>query len=112
MTRVSRFGGKRESGKIVSQKPVLLRVEHLEDRLAPIVGAFAVPAAIAPLPAPQAASPYDGVVMISTASGTISSGSLIRTGTGWGFGHQILTVCWSRRGRGSARAGDPKLSCR
>ncbi|MCI0699954.1 MAG: carboxypeptidase regulatory-like domain-containing protein, partial [Planctomycetia bacterium] len=93
MSRLSWFfRGKSKSGRKASPQPIILRVEHLEDRLAPIVGAFAVPAAIAPLAPPQPPSPYDGVVLLKTVAGTEGSGSLIYTGTGWGFGHQILTV--------------------
>jgi hypothetical protein len=88
------FGGKIKSGRKAPRRPIVLRLEHFEDRLAPIVGAFALPTAIAPLapPQPQLPSPYDGVVLTRTALGKEGSGSLIKTETGWGFGHQILTI--------------------
>src|SRR2546430_1580670 len=86
------FCGKRKSLRKVAPRPVILGVERLEDRLAPIVGAYAVPTAIAPLAPMQPASPYDGVVNINPGAYGFS-GSLITTGTtGWGFGHEILTA--------------------
>src|SRR5262245_10766248 len=50
-----------------------LRVELLEDRLVPVVGAFSVPPPVAP------GTGYDGVVHIYSAAGDYS-GSLLSTG--------------------------------
>lgn len=76
-----------KSGTKATPWRIVPRLICLEDRLAPIVGAFAEPAAIAPIPAPQPASQYDGVVRRGGGSG-----SLIATGAGWARGHHILTV--------------------
>lgn len=61
-------------------------VESLESRLAPVVGANAVPPAVLP------GDGYEAVVKLTTPTPTTASGSLFRTGQGWGFGHHILTV--------------------
>ena len=62
-----------------------LRVEELESRLAPVVGYLNRPDEV--LPGGQ----YDGVVSY-TSTDALTSGSLIKTGDGWGWGHHILTV--------------------
>lgn len=64
-----------------------LRVECLEARLAPVVGAFKEPEVIAPK-LEQTPTQYDGVVEINS-DGT---GALIATRAGWSWGHQILTA--------------------
>ena len=42
------FPGNRNKARRVVARSIFLRLEHLEDRIAPVVGAFAVPPAIAP----------------------------------------------------------------
>lgn len=48
----------RPCARKITRRPTLLRLECLEDRLAPIVGANGVPAAIPP------GGQYDGVVYV------------------------------------------------
>jgi len=64
MSRLARLV--RSKGNQTQNRPprsTTLRIEPLEDRLAPVVGAFDIPATIAPK-ANQAATQYDGVVEI------------------------------------------------
>ncbi len=73
----------RSGNYLRNARRVLLEVELLEDRVAPVVGATTLPAEV-----PRGGD-YDGVALITPG---ISTGSLFRTGQGQGFGHHILTA--------------------
>ncbi|MCI0637732.1 MAG: Ig-like domain-containing protein [Gemmataceae bacterium] len=80
---------KGKSKRKLPPRRTVLNLERLENRIMPIVGAFAQPAPINP------GSDYDGVVHITNPATTpprTFSGSLFQTGQGRGFGHQILTA--------------------
>ena len=78
------FRGKPKWARNACAPRATLGVEHLESRLAPVVGAYAQPAVIVP------PGQYDGVVSIGVPHNI--TGSLIATATGWSRGHHILTV--------------------
>ncbi len=87
------FSGKRKSVRKPCPRSVTLRVERLEDRLAPIVGAYALPAAIAPLAPVQPASPYDGVVVINAAANLFTGRRSSKRGyTGCASGFEIFQI--------------------
>ena len=80
------------------RQTVLLELNALDERITPIVGSTAVPAAVG-------SGSFTGVVQIATTvyqreypwlprefQTSLGTGSLFRTGQGSGFGHHVLTA--------------------